>query len=391
MKKISVIVLLHFVLVVSLNAQIRESFSWDNSISIIGLQEYISKHGGFFEKKERTWVKWLPVEEVINYYAYDKKNKKLYVEAKHGNYVVLLKDRETSYYKKKVPNLKGDKLNDAIDAANVRLNERINAENANIQKRIDEKKAEEKQKQLQKEREDSLNRVKLAHEMEDYRHSHKYNKLPVQNSSLFCKFCDKSISISENVICCGASNDTITWMDKIIGDLGCSYYHIHKAYIPNSLREYQPYKYHYEAFKDSLNSRYHGIEYGELELFNLGKYIVYLNDLRKVAPNGYFDSWGWDSEYSNITFSFTYTNTNHKTIKYIEVFWKALNDVGDVRKTGSFKGTGPVEEWDSASWSWDHSRYYVAGDTSKMRLTKVLITYMDGSRIIIPQNKIIYK
>ena len=62
--------------------------------------------------------------------------------------------------------------------------------------------------------------------------------------------------------------------------------------------------------------------------------------------------------------------------------------MGDVRKTGSFKGTGPVEEWEAGSWSWDHSHYYVAGDTSKMRLTKVIITYMDGSRVVIPQAKI---
>lgn len=239
-------------------------------------------------------------------------------------------------------------------------------------------------------REDSIRKVKLAQEKEEYRECHKYNKIPVHDCSLYCKFCDKSIKISENIISCGATNDTITWIDIIMGDLGYSYYHIHKASISSTLKNQKPFWYHYEAFKDSLNSRYDSIEPGELELFNLGKLFDYLKDIKRAAPNGYFDKWGWDNEYSNISFNFTYTNTNKKTIKYIEVFWKALNDVGDVRKTGSFKGTGPVPEWDTASWSWDHSHYYVAGDTSKMRLTKVVITYMDGSRVILPQNKIMY-
>ena len=76
------------------------------------------------------------------------------------------------------------------------------------------------------------------------------------------------------------------------------------------------------------------------------------------------------------------------TIKYIEVFFVVSNDVGDVRKTGSFKGTGPLEEWESASWDWDHSSYYVAGDASKMNISKVIITYTNGTKVTIPKNKI---
>jgi hypothetical protein len=30
-----------------------------------------------------------------------------------------------------------------------------------------------------------------------------------------------------------------------------------------------------------------------------------------------------------------------------------------------------LEEWESASWNWDHSSYYVAGDASKMNISKV--------------------
>jgi hypothetical protein len=83
-------------------------------------------------------------------------------------------------------------------------------------------------------------------------------------------------------------------------------------------------------------------------------------------------------------------NTNKKTIKYIDVYWVLKNDVGDVRKSGHFSGTGPLEEWSSASWEWDHSSYYVSGDASRMYLTKVIITYMDGTKVTIPKDKIWY-
>ena len=107
-----------------------------------------------------------------------------------------------------------------------------------------------------------------------------------------------------------------------------------------------------------------------------------------MQANGLFLDWGWDKEYSSIEFNFKYMNTNSNTIKYIEVFFVVTNDVGDVRKTGSFRGTGPLEEWESASWNWDHSSYYVAGDATKMNISKVIITYMNGSRVTIPKSKL---
>lgn len=388
MKKVFLLILLHFAFVLYSNAQIQKTFDWTNSIAIIGLQEYNSKHGDFFKKKENTWVKWLAVEDVINYYAYDKKNKKLYVETKHGNYAISLKDNEASYYKNNVPNLKGNKLDEAISAVNIRLEERINVENANIQKRIDEHKAIERQRKLQKEKDDSIKRVRDIEEREAYLKYHKYNRIPVNKGTLYCDFCKKSIVIDDTITSYAANDSRIVWFDMLQGDLSLDYFHAHQGDISSSLKGYEPFKYHYEIFKDSLNEHYNELRANDLEIINSGYFLEYMARVRKKAPNGYFESWGWDNEYSFITFNFTYMNTNKKTIKYIEVFWKALNDVGDVRKTGSFKGTGPVETWQSGSWSWDNSHYYVAGDTSKMRLTKVIITYMDGSKVTIPQAKI---
>ena len=126
------------------------------------------------------------------------------------------------------------------------------------------------------------------------------------------------------------------------------------------------------------------------EAFNAFCYSDALNQLKKKAPYGFFNEWGWNNEYSSISFNFEYTNLNRKTIKYINVFFVVTNDVGDVRKTGNFKGTGPLAEFESASWNWDHSSYYVAGDATQMSINKVVITYMDGTQKVLPKKMICF-
>ena len=166
------------------------------------------------------------------------------------------------------------------------------------------------------------------------------------------------------------------------------YIEIHAACVPALLNNDYFYNYHNMIYKDSLENRIE-MSQGMAELQNFIHLDDYLEALKKKAPYGYFLEWGWDNNFS-IEFNFKYMNTNKKTIKYIEVFWVVKNDVGDVRRSGSFRGTGPLKEWESASWNWDHSNYYVAGDATKMSLTKVLITYMDGTKITIPKNNIYY-
>ena len=76
-------------------------------------------------------------------------------------------------------------------------------------------------------------------------------------------------------------------------------------------------------------------------------------------------------------------NTNRNTIKYIDVYFKVTNDVGDLRKTGHFQRTGALREFESASWEWDTSYYYVSGDASNMNITKVILTYMNGTKKVL--------
>lgn len=164
---------------------------------------------------------------------------------------------------------------------------------------------------------------------------------------------------------------------------------VHTFYVPPSLKANDKFKYHLEVYNDSLLADKINVT-NNPENFNMFSAYSALQEVKEKAPNGYFEDWGWNNEYGSVSFHFRYTNTNAKTIKYIEVFWRITNDVGDVRKTGSFQGTGPLEEWETANWNWDYSNYYVAGDASEMQMTKIVITYMNGTKVTIPKNKIWY-
>ena len=52
----------------------------------------------------------------------------------------------------------------------------------------------------------------------------------------------------------GVKNDSIYFVTKKDGDLDLTYTEVHVAKVPDDLKAYSPYKYHYEVFADSLNS-----------------------------------------------------------------------------------------------------------------------------------------
>lgn len=57
---------------------------------------------------------------------------------------------------------------------------------------------------------------------------------------------------------------------------------------------------------------------------------------------------------------------------------------------GNVRGVGPVEPFDSGSWAWDRATHYTSADASEMRIVKMVITYMDGTKKTIPNSSIIY-
>ena len=102
---------------------------------------------------------------------------------------------------------------------------------------------------------------------------------------------------------------------------------------------------------------------------------------------GYINDWSWDLNSANgIDFNITYTNTNKKTIKYIDIYFIVKNPVGDIcslrfdrTNTGHLRCVGPIEQYHSGKYSWD-AAYYTSGDASNMYFKKFVITYMDNTK-----------
>jgi len=329
------------------------------------------------EKKEAT----------NKFYAYDKKNCKLYGISLWGNYVYFCSKDFHKKLRKDIPILKEKAILPLIELYNQELIQK--AEIAN-KKRIQEIE-EEKRIAIIKAKEDSIKREEQDREHErkkaEYIRTHNKHYLP-KNKVLKCLLCDE-YNREDSVYTAFFKNDTLYYVGTKNGLLGYRYQQIHVAKVDIPSMD-EKFKLHYEAFKDSLiqTDDYFNLktaqQYNDIQVRECAEKVV------KKAPNGFIDYWDWDCEYGMVTLKMRYCNLNQKTIKYIDVYFSVKNDVGDVRGSGHFQGTGPVEFMSSGTWNWDSSRYYVARDASKMALTKIILTYMNGQKVTINKNRLVF-
>lgn len=380
-------ILLSFVLCSLSMTNIAQNYNNSNSLSRIAVVYYYQDDDGFFHKKEN--INLQEVFSVVSTYGYNKKSHELYLETDRANCIVTVSDDLHKLLKKSksIPQLNPDELTAKSNAINKEMEERFERLNASRQKYIADSIERVKRDSIKKVRDDSLRIVAEKKKETIYRNNHQWFTIPIKKNKLYCELCKKSIDGRDSVFCYGIRNDTLYWAGFEEGELDIDIRHIHAGKIPDTILKDNDFIYHRKVYNDSLSSRF-DIDLELAAEINRDRYIEYMKNLKSVAPNGYFVDWGWNDEYSNISFHFRYMNTNKNTIKYIEVFFVVTNDVGDVRRTGSFRGTGPLEEWESASWNWDHSSYYVAGDASKMNISKVIITYTNGTKVTIPKNKL---
>lgn len=364
-----------------------QNYNATNSLSRIALVYYYQDENGFFQKKEN--INLQEVFSVISTYGYDKKSHELYMETDNANCIVTVNDELHKILKKNkgIPQLKSEELTAKANIINQELARKFERLNVARQKHIADSIERIRRDSIQKAKEDSLRVVEEQNKEMSYKNAHRWFVIPSKGKRIYCNFCEKSVETDDSLFCYSIKNDTLYWSGRESGKLNINIRHIHSGKIPDSFLNDEDFIYHRKVYNDSLTSKI-DIDMELAAEINRGYFIDYLKTLKKEAPNGLFLKWGWDDEYSSISFHFTYMNTNKNTIKYIEVFFVVTNGVGDVRKTGSFKGTGPLEEWESASWNWDHSSYYVAGDASNMSISKVIITYMNGTKVTIPKNKL---
>ena len=161
----------------------------------------------------------------------------------------------------------------------------------------------------------------------------------------------------------------------------------------------------YAIFNDNISKGYGEFHYDKTDIKNIPDSIKqtefegareycaimninYLTEVAKTFKYGFIDSWSWSTNYVNgIDFKIKYTNTNSKTIKYIDIYFIIKNPVGDICRisynNGSnichFKCVGPLEQYDSAYWGCD-AVCYTTGDASDLYFTKFVITYMDNTK-----------
>ena len=384
MKKIIFLLLFIIALIQNIYGQ---RYNGKNSISRIALVYYYQDDKGFYHKKEN--VNLQEVFGVVSTYGYDKKAHELYVVTANSNCVVIVNDENHKILKKSksIPQFKSEELAQKAASINEEMAKRYEILNETRQQQINDSIERAKQDSLRKVREDSIRRAAVLAREDNYRKNHHWFSVPTKKKGIYCEFCEKTVETGDSIGCYKIKNDTIYWMGTIRGYLDIPRGHMHVAKVPQLLASDTDYQYHLKVFRDSLEHNIEGLDMSYAAYRNLSDFEKYEKELKREAPHGLFLEWGWDDDYS-IEFNFRYLNTNKNTIKYIEVFFVVTNDVGDVRKRGSFRGTGPLAEWESASWNWDHSSYYVAGDATKMNISQVIITYMNGSKVTLPKSKL---
>lgn len=369
----------------------RGQYTNENSFMRKALVLFQKDAKGFYQPSQEVMVD--RIYGVTKNYAYDKKNHNLYVLTAYGNFVVTLNKDYAKIVKKnhQIPQLKtvealalSRKYTEIISLKMEQYNKNRKdsielARKKFIRDSIAYEKAlakiKEKNKKIKKDRE-------LA-----YKANHNWRSVPTGKIELHCSICDKSIA-KDSLHCLGIKNDSIYFITLAKGYYNQKNALVHVAKIPSKLANYKDFKYHSEVYKDSLDLHSKSLSNDLVSYLSASFTLEAFNHAKKLAPFGYFGDWGWDNEYGYVTFNFDYTNLNSKTIKYIDVYWYVTNDVNDICGRGNFKGVGPLKEGSSASWEWDDSPYYVSRSATNMRISKVILTYMNGTKQVLSKNMI---
>lgn len=387
-RKISLFLLLSIFIPLTSLAQ----YTAKNSFIRQALVVYNIDQQGFYQKTENVMVDVVMSAEKI--YAYDKKAQNLYLRTNNGNYVVTLnkdyakivkKNKNIPQYSAEECTVLAKKESQDLDEKYYELN-RAHREALETARRKAYNDSVAAVRRREKAREDSIQ--KENKKREDYRKAHPNWKLMPKTKPVLCSDCNR-YAAADTLIVVEINNDTLYFVTMGYIDLYEKYAKLHSVPMQDLLQNDDAVRLHCESYKDSLFKKegHFTAEY----LKELNEYSLYeaIENVQKKAPYGFFEEWGWENNFS-VSFNFTYVNTNKKTIKYIDVYWKITNDVGDVRRTGHFQGTGPVEYFQKGSWEWETSSYYVAGDASKMQITKVILTYMDGTKKVLNSNQLFF-
>lgn len=376
--------LLLYILMLVFSQVNSQTYDASNSLGRIALVQYTKDERGFFKKQENVSLQ--EVSGVITNYGYNNKSHELYLLTEYANCVVTVNNDLAKILKKSksIPQLKDKEVAEKNLFYNKELDRKIEVLNANRLKQIEDSIAQAKA--------DSIEAVRQKEakfkQQEAYRSSHSWKWLPIGGEEIKCSLCETKVKGEDSIFVLAMKNDTIYYIETKKGFLNKYYPKLHAASVPYKLKQNESYMNHTEVFADSLSFASQKMDPDFVDYFNHNCLADHVAEVMKEAPYGFVESWDWDKEYSMVTMELSYTNLNKKTIKYIDVNFKITNKVGDVRKTGVFKGTGPVEMLETSSWDWDSSYFFVEGDASRMYITQITLTYMDGTKKVLPRGQI---
>ena len=373
------------------SVEARGQYTSENSFMRKALVLFQKDAKGFYQPSQDVMVD--RIYGVTKNYAYDKKTHNLYVLTANGNFVVTLNKDYAKIVKKNklIPQLKTEEALELSRKYTEDLSFKMEQYNKDRRdsiylarkKFIEDSIAHEKALAEIKKRNE---KIKKDRELA-YKANHDWRSVPTGKIELHCSICDKSIA-KDSLTCLGIKNDSIYFFTLAKGYYNQKFALEHVAKIPSNLANYKDFKYHCEVYRDSLDSHSKILSNDLVNYLSASFTLEAFKEAKKLAPFGYFGDWGWDNEYGYVTFNFEYTNLNSKTIKYIDVYWYVTNDVNDICGKGHFKGVGPLKEGSSASWEWDDSPYYVSGSASNMSISKVILTYMNGTKQVLSKNMI---
>ncbi len=351
---------------------------FDNTNSLVRkvIVAYEKGSDGFYQKKAGALVD--RVDQVVSMYGFDKKSSNLYVQTESGNYqIVLNKDYAKIYRTSKLaPMLEEEQVDQEVARVTRALEERFESLNNAIRQHRKDSVDKIRRDSLEKIRQDSIQKAFQKAVDLNYRESHDWHKVPVNKIGLECTDCGHQV-YEPTIHCEGIFNDTIYHTQTVNGIMGYQYQKMHLCMINPKLRHDSKYTYHVKIFSDSLSQNtYLSPDY--VRAFNTEHYTKHSEEVSAKAPWGYVDSWGFDFMDNTLLFDFSYTNTNKKAIKCIDVFFNIKDAAGNTKKTGKLRAMGPVEMFETKSWTWNDSKINVPDGMVDLAISKVVLTFKDG-------------
>ena len=343
---------------------------------------------GFWTKVSDHLVE--SIDNVEQAYAYDKKGHNLYVRTATSNCVVTLSKEYAELVKnnKYIPKLKEGEIDMRVLQVNSSLEEKYTTLNEQRRAHINDSIAKVRADSLEQVRQDSLRRAREAAEARQYRLDHDSQWLFAEGLTLPCTLCDEPYTVKDSVMCMSVRDSVLYYGEIVGGELGLSFTKLHACPINEELLSNHVLKIHLLAFGDSLATN-EGMEPDMVEMLNSMAYLDYIESLKSTAPYGYIDSWQWRND-STLTFSYEYMNLNEKTISSLDLSFSVTDADGKQIKQGNFKTECDIPYMNQSRMAWDNSKYALTPEAAYMTITKLVITYADGTKKTLGKDDICY-